>query len=119
MERKGGSRSGCFSRPTGFPPGMFDFERKGGPKGRGVWRSFPRRKKIQSFQFKWLKWPILTEMTAKYGICFYLLCQQGGGGGIPPVVLGGGGGKKCSILMKVRLSLREEGGVMFSEVELV
>ena len=46
----------------------------GGSKRKGV---LPQEKKKQSFQFKCLKWPILTEMTAKYGIYFYFLCQQG------------------------------------------
>ena len=50
---------------------------EGGPKGVGG--SSPRR---------CLKWHILTEMTVKYGIYFYFLCQQGGD--IPPVVLSGG-----------------------------
>ena len=56
---------------------------EGSPKegGLGV---LPQEKKIQSFQFKCSKWPILTEMTEKYGIYFYFLCQQGGIS--PPVV---------------------------------
>ena len=61
---------------TGFPPGMFQ---RGVQKGWGVWGSSPRR---------CLKWHILTEMTVKYEIYFYFLCQQGGD--IPPVVLSGG-----------------------------
>ena len=46
---------------AGFPPGMFE-----------------------SFQFKCSQCPILIDMTAKYGIYFYFLCQQEGD--IPPVV---------------------------------
>ena len=46
------------------------FER-GGPEGVGVWGSSHRK-------FCCLKWPILTEMTVKYGIYFYFFCQQGG-----------------------------------------
>ena len=33
-------------------------------------------KKIQSFEFECLKWPILAKMTRKSGIYFHFLCQQ-------------------------------------------
>ena len=59
---------------------------KGWGGGLGV---LPQEKKIQIFKFWCLKWPILTEMTVKYGIYFSFLCQQGGGGIFPPVVLSG------------------------------
>ena len=57
------------------------FERGEGPKGVG-------RKKLRKFEC--LKWPFLTEMTAKPGIYCHFLCQQWGGG-FPPVVLRGRG----------------------------
>ena len=53
---------------SGFPPGMFE---KGGSKGGASGGPPPGEKKFKIFQFKCLKWPILTEMTAKYGIYFY------------------------------------------------
>ena len=49
---------------------------RGGSKRRGDLGVLPPEKKIQSFQFKCLKWPTLTEITAKYGIYFYFLCQH-------------------------------------------
>ena len=39
-----------------------------------------------------LKWPILTEMTVKYGKYFNFSCQQGGEGGNPPCGAEWGGG---------------------------
>ena len=44
-------------------------------------QGFPRVEKIKNFEC--LKWPILTEMTAKPGIYCHFLYQQGGG--IPPL----------------------------------
>ena len=60
---------------AGFPPGMFE---RGGPKGVGVWGSSPWRKKSRVFKFWCLKWPILTEMTVKYGKYFNFSCRQVG-----------------------------------------
>ena len=59
---------------TGFPLGMFEW---GGPKG--VWGGclLPGEKN-RIFQFYCLKWPILTEMSEKYGKYFCFFCQQGG-----------------------------------------
>ena len=48
---------------------------------RNVWEGGPKFF-YRFFQFRWLKWPILTGMTAKYEKYFYFLCQQGGD--IPP-----------------------------------
>ena len=42
----------------------------------------PQGKKNSKFSIKCLKWPILTEMTAKYRIYFHFLYQQEGD--IPP-----------------------------------
>ena len=66
---------------AGFPPGMFEW---GSPKGVGVWGR-PPGEKNQIFQLYCLKWPILTEMSAKYGKYYFFLCQQGGGGGYLPL----------------------------------
>ena len=46
---------------------MFEWE---GPRGVGGLGVLPREKKIKSFKFECLKWPILTEMTAKSGVHF-------------------------------------------------
>ena len=61
------------------------FERGGGSK-KGGWSGGPPTGENKSeFQYnQCLKWPILTEITAKYGTYFYLLYQQGGGG-YPPL----------------------------------
>ena len=58
----------------GFPPEMFE-------GGGGAKREGSREKKIQTSQFKCLKWPISIEITGKYRF-FFFFCQQGGD--IPP-----------------------------------
>ena len=65
----------------GFPP--VTFERRGGTKGGGGLGAHHHEKKIRVFKFWFLKWPILSEMTVKYGKYFNFSCQQGGGD-IPP-----------------------------------
>ena len=68
------------------------FEWGGGdPKGVGVRGT--QEKKIKSFKFACLKWPILVEITAKSGIFFHFHCQQGGPGN-PPVVQRGRPGSR-------------------------
>ena len=68
------------------------FERGGGgPKRVGGLGVLPEEKKIQSFTFLCLKWPILTEKTVKYRKYFLFLPTRGG---YPPcgAEWGGGGG---------------------------
>ena len=73
---------------TGTPPGMFE---RGGPKRVGGLGVLPHEKKIRVFKFWCSKWPILTEMTVKYGKYFKFPCQQGGISPLaPPVVPSGG-----------------------------
>ena len=62
---------------------MFEWGGGGGRSERGM-GVHPLAKKIQVLKFKCLKWLILIEMRAKYGIYLYLLCQQRGD--IPPFV---------------------------------
>ena len=68
-----------------MPPGMFEWgvQKSWGGRGLGV---FLQEKK--KFKILVLKWPILTEMTVKYGIYFYFFLPTIP----PPVVLSGGGG---------------------------
>ena len=52
----------CELHPTGLPPGIIKW--RGGPNEVGGLEVLPQ----ESFKFQCSKWPILTEMTPKYGI---------------------------------------------------
>ena len=73
-----------YYRPvSGFPPEMF--ERGWGSKRGGGSEVLPQEKKIRVLKFWCLKWPILTEMTVKYGKYFNFSGQQGGDFPFPPL----------------------------------
>ena len=64
-----------------FPTELQGFRQEclnGGSKWGGESGGPTTGEKIQSFKFQCLTWPILTEMTPKYGIYIFFLYQQGG-----------------------------------------
>ena len=68
----------------------YELEMRAGTIFWGVCGFTPgQQKKI--FKFVCFKWPILTGMTAKYGIYLYFLCQQEGDFPLSSWVGGGGG----------------------------